>query len=104
MVRKARIETHTRALAKSISWRVLAVVVLGIISWVVTRSLIKVGMITLIYNLIQIFLYYIHERVWDMIKWGRVKHPLSEFDLNKELSEKDRKIIENELRNLDYLD
>ncbi len=103
-MRKVRIETHRRALVKSISWRLLAVFVLGVISWVVTQSWIKVGMITIIYNLIQVFLYYLHERIWDMIRWGRVKHPLIEFDLKRELSERDRRIIENALKKLGYLD
>jgi uncharacterized membrane protein len=98
------IETHKRALLKSISWRIFALTILGIISWIVTHSWIKVGLITIIYNLVQIFFFYLHERIWHKIKWGRIKHPLSEFDLNRELREEDKKIIEEQLKVLGYLD
>jgi hypothetical protein len=53
---------------------------------------------------VQIFFFYLHERIWHKIKWGRIKHPLSEFDLNRELREEDKKIIEEQLKVLGYLD
>jgi len=97
-------ETHARAWVKSISWRILAIIVLGAISLLVTHSVLEMSLITLIYNLIQIFLYYFHERLWDKVGWGKIRHPLSDFKVNRELREEDKKIIERELRNLGYLD
>ena len=97
-------ESHARAWLKSIIWRILGIAILGIISWFATHSLKEMAMITLFFHGIRVILYYFHERVWERIHWGRIKHPLSNFSLKKELTQEDLKIIHNNLKELGYID
>lgn len=97
-------ETHARAWIKSIVWRLFGIVILGIISWVITHSWKEMSLITSLFHGIRVILYYIHERVWEKIGWGRVKHPLSIFPIKKELEPEDLKLIQNQLTKLGYLD
>jgi hypothetical protein len=62
------------------------------------------SIITLLFHSIRVILYYFHERVWERISWGRVKHPLSIFPIKKELEPEDIILIQNQLRELGYLD
>lgn len=98
------LESHTRAWVKSIVWRMLGIVVLGVISWLVTHSWKDVTIITIIFHGVRVILYYFHERVWDRISWGRIKHPLSSLPVNKELKPEDLRLIQSQLRELGYLD
>jgi len=98
------LETRARAWVKSIIWRILGIAILGIISWFATHSLKEMTMITLLFHGIRIILYYFHERVWNRISWGRIRHPLSSLPVNKELTSEDLKIIQNQLKDLGYID
>lgn len=103
-IHRRALQTSTRAWAKSLVWRVVGVFVLGGISWLVTRNWEEVTTITLAFHCIQTALYYFHERMWERIEWGKIKHPLSEFDVAKHLDPDDRRIIEAKLRELGYID
>ncbi len=103
VLRSAR-ETHTRAWAKSVVWRVIGVFMLGGISWFVTHSWGKVTLITLIFHGVRFVLYYFHERVWDRVEWGKIRHPLSGFDVTEHLTPEDRRVIETKLKELGYMD
>jgi len=98
------LETRTRAWIKSFVWRILGIFVLGIIAWLVTHSWKEMTTITIIFHGVRVILYYFHERVWDRIHWGRIKHPLSSLPVNKELTPGDLKIIQNQLKELGYID
>lgn len=102
--RRMSLESHARAWAKSIVWRLIGIVILGTISWIITKSWKEMSMITLLFHSIRVILYYFHERVWERISWGRVKHPLSIFPVKKELEPEDQMLIQNQLRELGYLD
>lgn len=104
MAKKLTLETRARAWVKSITWRILGTVVLGITSWFTTHSWKEMTIITLIFHGIQLILYYYHERIWERVSWGGIKHPLSEFKFNRELADKDKQIIKEELRSLGYID
>ena len=66
-------DTQKRSLIKAISWRAIAFIVLGIISWIVTRNWDQTARITIVYSAVQIVLYYFHERWWESSEWGRKK-------------------------------
>ena len=102
--RKMSLESHARAWVKSIIWRLLGIVILGTISWIITKSLKEMSMITLLFHSIRVILYYFHERIWERISWGRFKHPLSIFPVKKEINPEDLKLIQGQLRKLGYLD
>lgn len=102
--KKMGLESHLRAWVKSIVWRMLGIIVLGVVSWLVTHSWKDVTAITIIFHGVRVILYYFHERVWDRISWGRIRHPLSSLPVNKELKPEDLRLIQNQLRELGYLD
>ncbi len=60
-----------RSLAKSITWRLIAIVVTFLVGFVMTGSLAFAASLSLLSNLINFVLYYLHERVWLKINWGR---------------------------------
>jgi len=68
-------EKHSRSIVKAISWRmtgsidtmIIAFLVTGKVKWALTIS--GVELFT------KVFLYYVHERIWIKIPFGRVKEP-----------------------------
>ena len=66
-------EKHYRSLVKAISWRATGTVDTIIISFLVTgqaKWALSIGFIELF---TKVFLYYVHERVWNRLDFGRVK-------------------------------
>lgn len=62
---------HYRSLAKSVSYRVTGSLYTFLISYWITGKLgwaLSIGGIELV---TKIFLYYLHERIWDRIAFGR---------------------------------
>jgi uncharacterized membrane protein len=97
-------ETHARAWIKSIVWRILGIFILGLISWTITHSWRDMTLITVFFHGIRVILYYLHERLWERISWGRIKHPLSHLPVKREVDSKDLEFIQNQLKELGYLD
>lgn len=60
-----------RSFAKSITWRIIAIFSTFVIGFAMTNSLEFAASLTLVSNIINFILYYIHERVWLQVKWGR---------------------------------
>ncbi len=98
------LETHARAWVKSLVWRVLGIIILGFISWTITHSWKEMTIITVLFHSIRMILYYFHERAWESIQWGRIKHPLSILPVKKKIMPEDLKIFKNQLKELGYLD
>ena len=61
-----------RSLAKVVSWRLIGLIVWPTVSYAVTGNWAETGIQTGAY-LFMTLMYYVHERVWDKIKWGRDK-------------------------------
>ena len=93
-------DTIVRSLVKSITWRVLGVILLGIIVYAVTGDFKKMTIINILFHGIQIILYYFHERIWEKTSWGKNIHPLSCLPVKGNLTKKDLKIITNKLKEL----
>lgn len=64
-------ETSLRSLVKSISYRLVIIVSIFIISFLTTGDLGTTATITGITAITGTILYYLHERVWSVISWGR---------------------------------
>lgn len=64
-------ESRARSLTKSFTWRIVVVIVLFLVTYFLTGDVPRASAITIIFNLIQIVLYYFHERVWARIEWGK---------------------------------
>lgn len=60
-----------RSIAKSISWRAIGTLDTIIISWVITGALSLAFSIGLVELVTKMVLYFVHERMWNTIKWGR---------------------------------
>lgn len=66
-------ETHGRSITKTISWRVVATLVtLGVLYAYTGKFFISLT-ITLTAAALSTIAYYIHERTWNTIQWGRAK-------------------------------
>lgn len=63
-------ESHTRTLMKTLSWRLIAAVVTGLLGWVLTGSPTAGLALGAGDTLIKLFLYYAHERVWAQVDLG----------------------------------
>jgi len=65
------LDKKLRSLIKSATYRIIAFIVLMIITWYATNNLVQTTFISVTFHTIQIFLYYIHERLWERINWGK---------------------------------
>jgi uncharacterized membrane protein len=81
---------------KAVTWRILGVLVLGVVTWFLTQSWETTTMITVFFHATQVVLYYFHERLWDRADWGLKKR--------EELTEKEKEKVMERLRKLGYLD
>ena len=64
-------DTTKRSVVKTVSWRLTGSAATFIISYAIIGSFAISGTIALIQMTANTLLYYIHERVWNKIKWGR---------------------------------
>lgn len=96
-------DTKTRSWVKSIVWRLIGIFLLGAIAYLITGSWKDMTIITVLFHGIRVILYYYHERVWERISWGRLKHPLSTIAVKKELSDEDMDIVRQKLKDLGYM-
>jgi uncharacterized membrane protein len=68
------VESHARSVAKAVSWRTLGTVDTFVISWFMTGRLTLAGSIAGLEFATKIAWYYLHERIWAMIHWGRKRY------------------------------
>ena len=97
-------DTRKRSWAKSLTWRILGVVLLGLITYAITKDWKEMAVITAVFHGIRVILYYAHERVWERIDWGRVKHPLASLPVDRELTPEDMDTVKEQLKSLGYID
>jgi sulfate adenylyltransferase large subunit len=75
VVRVARLfgarESHSRSIAKALSWRATGSLDTFLIGWVITGSSSIAGSIAVTEIITKIALYYFHERAWTLVPWGR---------------------------------
>ncbi len=67
------IDSKKRSTAKAFSWRTIATIILGGISYFITGDLHQTSIITITYHGIQLFAFFLHERIWNHIHWGRTR-------------------------------
>jgi len=65
------LETKKRSLAKTIIWRVVATLITWAVAYVFTGSIVGSLEITLWAAGLSMLAYYIHERIWNKINWGK---------------------------------
>jgi uncharacterized membrane protein len=70
-VEHRRRESHWRSLAKAVSWRTTGTIDTFILSLIITGSVKFAGSIAATEVITKVVLYYLHERAWAFIPWGR---------------------------------
>jgi sulfate adenylyltransferase large subunit len=64
-------ETHARSLAKAVSWRATGSIDTFIVAFVITGNPKIAGSVAVTEIVTKILIYYLHERVWAFIPWGK---------------------------------
>lgn len=64
-------DTPRRSLVKTISWRLTGSGATFLISYVIADNFAVAGTIATVQLITNTALYFIHERVWNKIGWGR---------------------------------
>lgn len=60
-----------RSIVKAVSWRMVGTIDTIVISWIITGKVtlaLTIGSIELVTKMV---LYFLHERIWNVIKWGK---------------------------------
>ena len=60
-----------RSFAKAVSWRVTGTIDTFLISWLITGHALIASGIALTEIMTKVGLYWLHERVWNKVGWGR---------------------------------
>jgi uncharacterized membrane protein len=102
--KRSMVETHSRTVMKTVSWRIVATLTTGIIVYILSgKILLSLGVIG-VEVVAKILFYYLHERAWNLVAWGKAKHPLASIPVNKELVPEDMEKVKQQLKDLGYLD
>ena len=57
-----------RSIKKTISWRIIATLITGIVVFLFTKELSETTYITLVSAFVLMVFYYIHERIWSRVR------------------------------------
>jgi uncharacterized membrane protein len=64
-------DTGKRSLIKTVTWRVTGSSATFLIAYIMTGNFAIAGVIGIVQLISNSILYFVHERVWNQIKWGR---------------------------------
>ena len=64
-------DTNKRSIVKALTWRALASLATFIISYMLTGDIVAATGIASVQVFVNLFLYYVHERIWNKIDWGQ---------------------------------
>jgi uncharacterized membrane protein len=64
-------DTTRRSLIKTISWRITGSSATFLISYAIIGNIVVSGTIAAIQLTFNTVLYFIHERIWNKIRWGQ---------------------------------
>lgn len=68
-------DTHWRSILKAVTWRTGGTVVTCLVAWLITGNLDLATRIGLLDTVIKIGAFYLHERVWMRLSFGKMKPP-----------------------------
>ncbi|HEX3697902.1 MAG TPA: DUF2061 domain-containing protein [Polyangia bacterium] len=69
------LESRKRSMVKSLSWRILAGIITGCVAMVMTGQLEFAAKIGLADTSVKLLIYFLHERIWNKIPYGRATTP-----------------------------
>jgi len=70
---KYNMDSKFRSLIKTISWRLTGTLATFIISYIILRDITVSGSIAIIQLTANSIIFYFHERLWNVISWGKDK-------------------------------
>ena len=62
-------------MAKAVSWRTGGTIVTCFVAWILTGSLDLAAKIGVVDTVIKIGAFYLHERLWNRLDFGKIKPP-----------------------------
>lgn len=65
-------DSNKRTVAKTVSWRITGSASTFLISFLISGNFAVAGSIALVQITANTILYFIHERIWNRIKWGQL--------------------------------
>ena len=68
-------ETRRRSVVKALSWRTLAGIITACVALAMTGQLEFAAKIGIIDTAVKLVIYFVHERAWNKINYGRVVAP-----------------------------
>jgi uncharacterized membrane protein len=60
-----------RSFAKSLTWRVVALVTTFVTLYALSKDINMATLATIITNAVNFVAYYYHERIWNAVRWGK---------------------------------
>ncbi len=67
-------ESHLRSVLKALSWRVIATFTTAVIAFAITGEIDTAILIGAIEFVAKMFLYYMHERAWQLVPRGTIRN------------------------------
>jgi uncharacterized membrane protein len=64
-------DSNARSIVKTITWRLTGSGATFLVSYILTHDFTTSGSIALIQMMSNTILYYFHERIWNILKWGK---------------------------------
>ncbi len=64
-------DSGARSLVKTLSWRITGSGATFLVTYLISENLGMSGTIAIIQLVLNTLLYYIHERIWNRVVWGR---------------------------------
>ena len=68
-------ETHARTIIKSLTWRVGGMLLTVAMAWAITRKVEVAASIGAADTAVKLLAFYLHERLWLRIRFGRFRGP-----------------------------
>lgn len=68
--------TPERSFVKGIIWEIISFILTLVVVFMLYKNILLSLKITVILTLIKIPFYFIHERIWKKIKWGKIPEKL----------------------------
>lgn len=68
-------ESHLRSIVKAVTWRAGGTVVTFTVAWIFTRKFELAAQIGILDTVVKIGAFYVHERVWNRLQFGKEKLP-----------------------------
>ena len=74
-------EKHYRSIVKALSWRITGTLDTIVVAYLVTGTIKMALSIGCVELFTKISLYYVHERVWNRLSFGREKEPIKDYQI-----------------------